>query len=201
MNTKKLYDEDAYTTAFEAVVIVSDGCDVVLDQTAFFPEEGGQTPDKGTLTLLLDSAENDVKGDLRQTSDEPHVETNAADPTRQLPDLQNTKTSPSELPRRVLDVQLQKDGSIRHTLDAPLPKGARVRGKLDWAHRFSNMQNHTGEHIFSGLVHARFGYDNVGFHLSDNIVTMDYNGTLTAENIQELEIETNQRIFENRTIR
>ena len=47
-----------------------------------------------------------------------------------------------------------------------------VSGKIDWEHRYSNMQHHTGEHIFSGLVHAKFGYDNVGFHLSDSIVTM-----------------------------
>ncbi len=58
------------------------------------------------------------------------------------------------------------------------------------------MQNHTGEHIFSGLVNRRFGYNNAGFHLSDDIVTMDYDGKLTDEDITTLELEVNRIIYE-----
>ena len=168
MTTIKLYDNDAYMTDFTATVIFSEGNTVILDQTAFFPEEGGQTPDRGTLTLLQ-SGVND----------------GSVSPDPAFP---------------VLDVQIRKDGSILHTLDQPLPVGVAVKGSIDWTHRFSNMQNHTGEHIFSGLVRARFGFDNVGFHLSDNIVTMDYNGTLTEEEIRSLETETNRKIFEDHPV-
>ena len=60
VRTIKLYDEDAYRTAFEARVLSArfredgDGrvCDLVLDRTCFFPEEGGQCPDRGTIAGL-----------------------------------------------------------------------------------------------------------------------------------------------------
>ncbi len=86
---------------------------------------------------------------------------------------------------------------IKHITDAPIPVGTTVHGIIDWDHRFSNMQQHTGEHIFSGLVHSEFGYDNVGFHLSDSEVTMDYNGVLSAEDIKRLEAMANQAIWDN----
>ena len=56
----------------------------------------------------------------------------------------------------------EKDGEVWHYADRPLSVGDEVQGRLDWAFRFSNMQNHAGEHIVSGLIHAKYGYDNVG---------------------------------------
>ncbi|MCR5271416.1 MAG: hypothetical protein K6E13_00325 [Lachnospiraceae bacterium] len=152
--TKKLYDGDAYLKEFEATVISCKESDdgrykVILDETCFFPEEGGQTPDKGKL--------NDID---------------------------------------VLDVQT-KNGIITHYVDKPLEEGTQVKGMIDWEHRFSNMQQHSGEHIFSGLVHSTFGYDNVGFHLSDNVVTMDYNGVLSMEDVYLIEEKANDVIFRN----
>lgn len=101
----------------------------------------------------------------------------------------------------VLDVQLQRGGDgeeiIVHTLDIPFDPGETVQGKIDWQHRFSNMQQHTGEHIFSGIVHRRFGFRNVGFHLSDSIVTMDYDGMLSEEQAAEVEWEANRVIVSN----
>ena len=76
-----------------------------------------------------------------------------------------------------------------------------VSGRIDFARRFSNMQNHSGEHILSGLVHGRFGYDNVGFHLSDNTVTLDFNGPLTEEDILWLEQTANRVVWDNKEIR
>lgn len=96
----------------------------------------------------------------------------------------------------VLDVQIKGD-EVYHTVNAPLCVGEMVHGCIDWAHRFSNMQQHTGEHIFSGIVQRKFGFDNVGFHLSDNIVTMDYNGELTDAQAAEIETEVNQVIVKN----
>lgn len=155
--TVRLYDQDAYATKFEAEVLACEEVEkkekkvyqVWLDQTLFFPEEGGQSPDMGTIDGI-----------------------------------------------KVLDVQI-KDEVITHTLAAPLAVGTMVKGVVDWKHRFYNMQQHSGEHIFSGIVHNRFGYDNVGFHLSDSIVTMDFNGVITAEDIEKIETEVNQAIIEN----
>ncbi|MBQ8232674.1 MAG: alanyl-tRNA editing protein, partial [Lachnospiraceae bacterium] len=63
--------------------------------------------------------------------------------------------------------------------------------------RFDYMQQHSGEHIVSGLVHARFGYDNVGFHLGKEEVTLDFNGSLTPEQMREIELAANQVIWQN----
>lgn len=92
---------------------------------------------------------------------------------------------------RVLDARISH-GVIEHITDGPLLPGTAASGKIDFARRFSHMQQHTGEHIFSGLVHALTGYQNVGFHLSDRTVTMDYSGELTASQLEALEDEANR---------
>ena len=157
MCTRKLYDETPYETTFNATVLScmkkewdeKEAYEVILDQTLFFPEEGGQSPDKGTIQGI-----------------------------------------------EVLDVQIKKD-VITHTITAPLEVGATVQGEICWKHRFSNMQQHSGEHIFSGITHSMYGYDNVGFHLSDQIVTMDFSGPLTWEQVMEIESKVNEAIVKN----
>lgn len=162
MATKKLYDIDAYATKFEAKVVcceleelVNTGGDKItwyavrLDQTLFFPEEGGQTPDKGTINGVA-----------------------------------------------VLYVQIKGDEVI-HFLEAPLKAGESVVGEIDWKHRFSNMQQHSAEHIFSGLAYKKYGYHNVGFHLSNQIVTMDFDHPFTDEQLTEMEWEVNEAIVAN----
>ena len=96
----------------------------------------------------------------------------------------------------VLDVQ-EKEGTIYHTVMAPLEAGTSVHGKIDWDIRFERMQQHTGEHIISGIVHGRFGYENVGFHLADDYCTMDFNGPITKEELKEIELEANKAVFRN----
>lgn len=160
--TKKLYDIDAYATTFEAQVLscteqtcvntngdVARLYEVVLDRTLFFPEEGGQTPDKGVLGG-----------------------------------------------EEVLDVQIHGD-VITHILLQPLAEGQTVKGEIDWQHRFYNMQQHSGEHLFSGLAYRRYGYKNVGFHLSDQIVTMDFDKVIPKEHLEELEWAVNEAIAAN----
>lgn len=162
MTTKKLYDIDAYATEFEARVLSCEAVElvskdgdkriayqVVLDQTLFFPEEGGQTPDQGTL------------GEIE-----------------------------------VMDVQIKKD-VISHYLAQPLMVNSTVKGMIDWKHRFFNMQQHSGEHLFSGLAHRKYGLKNVGFHLSNQIVTMDFDKPLTDAQIKEMEWEINEAIVAN----
>ena len=102
----------------------------------------------------------------------------------------------------VTDVQIT-DGVIRHYAACPkecapcFKAGDRVILQIDWERRFEFMQNHTGEHILSGLMHNLYGYDNIGFHLSDNSVTLDVNGQLDEEQVLELEREANEVIYSN----
>ena len=101
---------------------------------------------------------------------------------------------------KVLDVR-EESGEILHVMDAPLPEGEKVSGILDWEQRFRRMQNHSGEHLLSGLVHARYGYRNVGFHLGDGDVTVDFDGELSREQLDELETAVNKAIAENAAVR
>ncbi len=100
---------------------------------------------------------------------------------------------------KVTDVQIKND-VITHIVDAPLTVGATVTGKLLWELRFVRMQNHTGEHIVAGLIHSMFGYDNVGFHMSELTVTLDVSGPLDGLQIFEIENAANMAIYENRTV-
>lgn len=99
----------------------------------------------------------------------------------------------------VTDTQV-RDEVILHRTDAPLTVGKRVEGKIDFAVRFRRMQNHSGEHIVSGIVHSLFGYENVGFHLDDGEMAVDYSGELTAADLRKIEALANNAIWENREI-
>ena len=96
----------------------------------------------------------------------------------------------------VLDVRDRPEGIV-HITDRPLPEKSVVTGILDWERRFSHMQNHSGEHLFSGVVHKYYGYDNVGFHMGKDEVTVDFNGILTLEQAEEVEAEVNELIWQN----
>lgn len=154
--TVKLYEQDAYIKEFTATVVSCEetkgGYALVLDKTAFFPEGGGQAPDKGTLNGAA-----------------------------------------------VLDVQI-KEEIIVHTVASPLNAGSTVTGVLDWETRFDRMQNHTGEHLVSGVIHKLFGYNNIGFHMNDQLVTLDVDGTLNGEQVALVEQTVNKALYENRKV-
>lgn len=156
MNVRKLYYDSAYQKEFEGTVVSCTegkrGFEVVLDETAFYPEGGGQPFDTGLLGAV-----------------------------------------------HVLEVH-EKNGQIIHTTDGPLPVGERVHGAIDWERRFLNMQLHSGEHLVSGLIHQTFGYDNVGFHMGMEEVTIDFNGLLEWDDLMEIETRANTMIWENREI-
>ena len=155
MGTVRLYDDKPYEKEFTGRIVgissaADGGCLIELDQTLFFPEEGGQTSDTGMLSGF-----------------------------------------------EVKHVSIEGDKVI-HEVDCSLPDlktGDEVHGTIDWDHRFSNMQNHTGEHILSGLLHSRWGSENTGFHLSDNIVTLDTSKELSADELKELEREANRVVY------
>ena len=100
----------------------------------------------------------------------------------------------------VLDVQIDKNGVITHICDTPLCGD--VYGTVDFARRFVFMQNHTGEHIISGIVHKLYGLDNIGFHLSeDAFVTLDFNGDLTRTQLDDIEMRANRVVWNGAAVR
>ncbi len=151
--TRKLYYEDCHLREFTARVVSCEaapkGWEVVLDQTAFYPEGGGQACDIGSLGGV-----------------------------------------------KVLDTR-ERGEEIVHLCDKPLEVGEEVTGKIDWQRRFDLMQQHTGEHIVSGIIHRRFGYANVGFHVGADTVTIDFDGPIPAEAVAEIEAEANEFLWRN----
>ena len=125
-----------------------------LSEEPFYPEGGGQAPDKGTI----DGAE-------------------------------------------LLFAENVEDEYIVHLFAKEIPEGTEVLCKVDYAYRRRQSENHSGEHIFAGLISSRFGYSNVGFHmelLGDNPhVTVDFNGELSEEALSELELAVNAVIRRN----
>ena len=94
----------------------------------------------------------------------------------------------------VLDTR-EEGGRIIHICESPLEVGVQVEGKLNWDARFARMQNHTGEHMVSGVIHRRFGFHNVGFHMGSEIVTIDFDGMVPASALPEIEEEVNAAIW------
>jgi len=99
----------------------------------------------------------------------------------------------------VTDVR-EKEGIILHTCDKALAVGDTVTGVIDWARRFDHMQQHSGEHIVSGIICARYGCDNVGFHLGKDIVTIDFNHDISPDDLPAIEAQANAFIWSDTPI-
>ncbi len=95
----------------------------------------------------------------------------------------------------VTDVQIIND-EIVHFTNKALNIGEEIECNINWEQRFRRMQNHSGEHIVSGIVHTLYGYENVGFHLGDD-VTIDFDGELTREQLLDVEKRANEAIYKN----
>lgn len=91
----------------------------------------------------------------------------------------------------------EKNGEVMHYVNQPIPVGSTLDCRIDWEKRFRRMQNHSGEHIVSGLVHKKYGYSNVGFHMGADFVTIDFDGFLTPEQLAEIEREANYAVAAN----
>ena len=101
---------------------------------------------------------------------------------------------------RVTDTQ--EDGeAILHLTNVPVAVGTMVTGTIDWDRRFDLMQQHSGEHMVSGVIHSTFGYDNVGFHMGGDVITIDFSGVLTEKQLAEVEAEVNSLIWEDREVK
>ena len=100
----------------------------------------------------------------------------------------------------VLDVR-ERGELIVHLCDQSLEPGSEVRGAIDWARRFDLMQQHSGEHMVSGVIHRRYGYHNVGFHMGSEVITIDFDGVIPVEDLPAIEAEVNAGIWKNLPIR
>ena len=153
MKTNKLFYADTHLVEFSAVVLDCFegklGFEVELDQTAFYPEGGGQAADKGTLKGI-----------------------------------------------EVLHVH-EEGERVLHRMATPLTVGETVQGRIDYAHRFDLMQQHTGEHIVSGIINSRYGWHNVGFHMGWESITIDFDGVIPPEELPELERLANEAVYRN----
>lgn len=158
----QLYYQDSYMRVFDAKILESrydaKGLWLRLDQTAFYPEGGGQAGDRGTFAI------EDVDQKLS-----------------------------------IIDT-IEVNGLIWHQTNLNQDinlDGRSVHGEIDWERRYDLMIQHSAEHIYSGLVNKHFNYDNVGFHISEDFMTIDFNGPLTADEVSEMEDLCNQAIREN----
>lgn len=95
----------------------------------------------------------------------------------------------------------EKEGRVLHYTPQPLDVGTDVQGEITWDRRFDLSQQHSGEHMVSGVIHRRWGYDNVGFHMGSDRITIDFSGPLTEQQLLEVEDEVNRRIWENSPVK
>lgn len=101
---------------------------------------------------------------------------------------------------RVLDVR-EQDGEILHLCSGPLSIGEAVEGQINEARRFDLMQQHSGEHIVSGIIHRRYGYNNVGFHIGSEVMTIDFDGLIPVDALEEIELRANRAVWKNLPLR
>ena len=97
---------------------------------------------------------------------------------------------------RVKDTR-ERGETVVHFCEGPLEVGAAVEGVIDWEPRFHRMQQHSGEHIVSGIINRRYGYHNVGFHMGSDIITIDFDGVIPAEDLAFIEAEGNSAVWQN----
>ena len=169
---KNLYNSDAYLKEFVSDVVSfrkviwqkEEVYEIVLDQTCFFPEQGGQTSDTGKLYDMDSSKVYEVFHAYIKDDTVYHLARTA---TRD-----NLADSIQEAPKK-------------------------IHGMINFDERFDKMQNHSGEHLVSGTVHRLFGYDNVGFALTKDNCTLDFNGLFKDEDIDIIERTVNRAVFEN----
>ncbi|MBQ4259238.1 MAG: alanyl-tRNA editing protein [Lachnospiraceae bacterium] len=175
--TDRLYLKDAYCKNFSATVLscleIDGQWGVELDRTAFFPEGGGQAADQGTIQGFPVKDVQEIDGRVLHFLDVEMSEGKAG----------------------------ETEWYVKSNPETKLRVGDMVECAIDWALRYARMQAHTGEHILSGTVHKRFHYDNVGFHMNDSMMVVDFNGPLTGEDIDAIELAANEAIYQNAEVR
>lgn len=156
-----LYYQDPYQSEFSAKVVdtkkLGEFFAIVLDQTCFYPEGGGQPGDTGIIRVKAGNTIQEIQ---------------------------------------VVDTKLLDDDVLHLCAEeAEIAAGAEVSARIDWERRYKLMQLHSSEHIFSGLVNAHYGFNNVGFHINDNEMYFDFDGYLDEQQLLALETEANRVIY------
>ena len=158
--TRKLYHENSYQRKFRAMVldkkVEKETSALILDQTYFYPNAGGQLCDRGAIEKLP-----------------------------------------------VIDVQ-EIDGNIIHYIkgDILINQGDIITGEIDWKHRFDHMQQHSGQHVLSGILMSIWQKETLSFHMGEEVCTLDISCTsLDEKKAEHLEEMANQVIYDNKTIR
>ena len=100
----------------------------------------------------------------------------------------------------VLDTR-ERGETVVHLCAAAIEVGSCVEGIIDWENRFHRMQQHSGEHIVSGIINRRYGYHNVGFHMGSDIITIDFDGVIPAEDLASIEAEANSAVWQNLAVK
>ena len=100
----------------------------------------------------------------------------------------------------VLDTR-ERGETVVHLCEGPLEVGSLAEGVIHWENRFHRMQQHSGEHIVSGIVGRRYGYHNVGFHMGSDIITIDFDGVIPAEDLASIEAEANSAVWQNLAVK
>ncbi len=163
----QLYYKDSYLRSFESHItdarLILNEFWLRFDQTAFYPEGGGQPGDRGIISI----PQLNLKLEVIDTKEDRSL------------------------------IWHRCKGRSMSDLSAEALIGLQVRGEIDWDRRFDMMQQHSAEHILSGLVNRHFGYDNVGFHINETLMTIDFSGPLTDCEIADMEKRCNEAIREN----
>jgi len=188
MNTQRLFYEDAYMTEFEANIeeIISDdtGIWIRLNRTAFYPEGGGQPCDTGLMC---------AKEYFSYDGECPRDSVQVTDVQERDGEIWHRVEMFHGLGENGVDEEIHPE-SIKAK---GLTHQATVIGKIDEHRRLDLMQQHSGEHMVSGLIHRTYGYDNVGFHLSMDTMTLDLSGDLSWEELMDIERAVNRLIRKN----
>jgi len=100
---------------------------------------------------------------------------------------------------RIIDTR-KKDGEIYHITEI-LPNfqpGDVVDCTLDWERRYDYMQQHSGQHILSGVMHTLFKIATISVHQGEEYLTIETNREEIGEDeILAVENETNRIITQN----
>ena len=205
--TEKLYYEDAYKKEFKATIEEAaeeeKGFRVRLDRTAFYPEGGGQGADHGILELAdgrmlqvfdVQELEGEVWHYVKWCAGEAGRAAVSSSADNQAEQAAVESSAGEAVPCASKVITEEKSCTKESLAISP---GTPVHGRIDWDRRFDHMQQHSGEHIVSGMICRRFGCDNVGFHLGEDTVTIDFNTSINMELATEIEEAANAYIWED----
>ena len=100
----------------------------------------------------------------------------------------------------VVDV-IDEGDRVAHVLAAPAAPGDRLDGHIDWARRFDNMQQHTGQHLLSAVLEELYGFKTVSVHFGDDVSTLDVDTeTLGHDQVVRAEERANAVVAEDRPV-